>query len=146
MLNGLMESRGAGLVAAKHLRMGLIPAGSTDAVVCSIYGSRCARTAAAHICLGGAQPMDVMRLDAKDGTTCYASNFAGCGGKHRRGGNTARNTEHVARTGETHRVGTPPSVGARQTGALCPRGAIEQRLTWHACRFPGTASMATSSA
>lgn len=52
VLNGLMEVADMGTVAAARVRLGLIPAGSTDAVVCSIHGTRDPRTAAAHIVLG----------------------------------------------------------------------------------------------
>ena len=54
-LNGLLALRGGGGkagVAAERLRLGHIPAGSTDAVACSLHGTRCAATAALHIALG----------------------------------------------------------------------------------------------
>ena len=54
-LNGLLALRGGGGkagVAAERLRLGHIPAGSTDAVACSLHGTRCATTAALHIALG----------------------------------------------------------------------------------------------
>lgn len=54
-LNGLLALRGGGGkagAAAERLRLGHIPAGSTDAVACSLHGTRCATTAALHIALG----------------------------------------------------------------------------------------------
>ena len=54
-LNGLLGVRGGGGHAgelAAAMRLGHIPAGSTDAVACSLHGTRCAVTAALHIALG----------------------------------------------------------------------------------------------
>jgi ceramide kinase len=68
-----------GRLAAARLRFGVIPAGSTDAVACTLHGTRDARTAAAHAALGGAQRMDALRCDGADGTVRWASNFAGYG-------------------------------------------------------------------
>lgn len=55
VLNGALALRTAGGAvgaAAERLRLGHIPAGSTDAVACSLHGTRCATTAALHIALG----------------------------------------------------------------------------------------------
>ncbi len=55
VLNGLLSVRGAGGAAgelAAHLRLGHIPAGSTDAVAFSLNGTRSQATAALHIALG----------------------------------------------------------------------------------------------
>jgi ceramide kinase len=55
ILNGILAVRGAGGFAgelAAHMRLGHIPAGSTDAVACSLNGTRCPATAALHIALG----------------------------------------------------------------------------------------------
>ena len=55
VLNGLLSVRGAGGEAgqlAAHLRLGHIPAGSTDAVAFSLNGTRSQATAALHIALG----------------------------------------------------------------------------------------------
>ncbi len=55
VLNGLLSVRGAGGKAgqvAAHLRLGHIPAGSTDAVAFSLNGTRSQATAALHIALG----------------------------------------------------------------------------------------------
>lgn len=48
---------------AASLRVGHIPAGSTDAVACTLNGTRSAFTAAMHIALGDACPLDVLRVD-----------------------------------------------------------------------------------
>ena len=79
VLNGIMQRPEVGLATTLRLRFGVIPAGSTDAVACTLHGTRCPRTAAAHAALGGSQRMDALRVDASDGTTRYASNFAGLG-------------------------------------------------------------------
>ena len=55
VLNGALAVRAAGGAAgaaAERLRLGHIPAGSTDAVACSLHGTRCGTTAALHIALG----------------------------------------------------------------------------------------------
>lgn len=55
LLRGLVAQRGRGGAAAdaaRRLRLGHIPAGSTDALACSLHGTRCAATAALHIALG----------------------------------------------------------------------------------------------
>lgn len=55
VLNGLLALRGSpgqpGQVSA-HMRLGHIPAGSTDAVAYSLNGTRCQATATLHIALG----------------------------------------------------------------------------------------------
>ena len=79
VLNGIMRIPEIGLAATLRLRFGVIPAGSTDAVACTLHGTRCPRTAAAHVALGGSQRMDALRLDTSDGTVRYASNFCGLG-------------------------------------------------------------------
>ena len=59
VLNGVLAVRGAGGHAgdlAAHMRLGHIPAGSTDAVACSLHGTRCQATAALHIALGDRCP------------------------------------------------------------------------------------------
>ncbi|CAL8471765.1 g11307 [Coccomyxa elongata] len=75
VLNGLLGVRGAGGAAgqlAAHLRLGHIPAGSTDAVAFSLNGTRSQATAALHIALGDRTPLDVMRLDMESGGHRYA--------------------------------------------------------------------------
>lgn len=56
ILNGLLNLRKsqnpAHREAARNLRLGHIPAGSTDAVAFSIHGTRDTLTAALHIALG----------------------------------------------------------------------------------------------
>ena len=59
LLNAILAVRAAGgedrAIAAARVRLGHIPAGSTDAVAYSINGTRSAFTAAAHIALGDRQ-------------------------------------------------------------------------------------------
>ena len=56
VLNGVLQARATagGQVAEQleQLRLGHIPAGSTDAVSCTLHGTRSAFTAAVHIALG----------------------------------------------------------------------------------------------
>ncbi|GAB4813614.1 hypothetical protein N2152v2_000660 [Parachlorella kessleri] len=81
IINGMLElrshdgdERGR---ATQALRVGHIPAGSTDAVAYSLNGTRSAFTAACHIALGDGMPLDVLRIDTADGhhefATCMAS-------------------------------------------------------------------------
>ncbi|KAL4423103.1 hypothetical protein ABPG77_004786 [Micractinium sp. CCAP 211/92] len=80
-LNGLMAARGsaaatgdaelAALLGA--LRLAHIPAGSTDAVACTLHGTRRAFTAALHVALGDSTPLDVLRVDTPQGPK-----FASC--------------------------------------------------------------------
>ena len=48
--------------AAARLRLGHIPAGSTDALAYSIHGTRSPAAAALHVALGDAAPLDVLAL------------------------------------------------------------------------------------
>lgn len=86
-LNGILEARaaatastapGAAELAALlgSLRLAHIPAGSTDAVACTLHGSRSPWTAAMHVCLGDSSPLDVLRVDTTS-TTKFASCIAG---------------------------------------------------------------------
>ncbi|CAM6089143.1 unnamed protein product [Calypogeia fissa] len=71
-----------------QLRIGIIPAGSTDTVAVSTTGSRDPITAALHIILGDNMPLDVVRLTGwkkspqsgdEPPTVRYAASFAGYG-------------------------------------------------------------------
>eukprot|EP00891_Asterochloris_glomerata_P006863 jgi/Astpho2/6863/Aster-06535 len=74
-LNGLLLLRARspelGDLAAR-MRLGHIPAGSTDAVAYSLNGTRSELTAALHVALGDRMPLDVMRIDTKDGLYRFA--------------------------------------------------------------------------
>jgi len=63
----------------EKIKLGHIPAGSTDAVACTLYGTRSAFTAAMHIVLGDSMPLDVLRIDSGGGTTKYAVSMASYG-------------------------------------------------------------------
>jgi ceramide kinase len=70
IVNALLELRIEGHERGKlamSLRVGHIPAGSTDAVACTLNGTRSAFSAAMHIALGDATPLDVLRIDTPDG-------------------------------------------------------------------------------
>lgn len=63
VLNGILSIRGAGGKAgqvAAHLRLGHIPAGSTDAVAFSLNGTRSQATAALHIALGDRRALSLL--------------------------------------------------------------------------------------
>lgn len=62
--------------AAAALRIGHIPGGSTDAVACTLHGTRSAFSAAMRIALGDGVPLDVLRIDAADGTREFATCMA----------------------------------------------------------------------
>jgi len=64
---------------SSSLRVGHIPAGSTDAVACTLNGTRNAFSAAMRIALGDKVPLDVLRIDAADGTTEFATSMASYG-------------------------------------------------------------------
>jgi ceramide kinase len=73
-----------------NLRIGIIPAGSTDTVVISTTGARDPSTSALHIILGDSMPLDIVRVTGwkkhRDKTASsevpevrYAASFAGYG-------------------------------------------------------------------
>lgn len=64
---------------ARKIRVGHIPAGSTDAVACTLNGTRSAFTAAMHIVLGDAVPLDVLRIDSVEGNKEFAISMASYG-------------------------------------------------------------------
>jgi ceramide kinase len=81
ILNGLLEaqSRQATIKLPGHrsqsllssLRLAHIPCGSTDAVACSLHGSRSVFTAAMHMALGDSTPLDALKVSV-GGTVRYA--------------------------------------------------------------------------
>ncbi|KAK9823899.1 hypothetical protein WJX72_006250 [[Myrmecia] bisecta] len=92
-MNGLLALRSLSpelAAAAKDMRLGHIPAGSTDAVAYSINGTRDEETAALHIALGDRTPIDIMRVDTADG----ASRFAACVASYGYMGDLLRQSEH----------------------------------------------------
>mmetsp|Transcript_10320 Transcript_10320/g.18669 ORF Transcript_10320/g.18669 Transcript_10320/m.18669 type:complete len:625 (-) Transcript_10320:330-2204(-) len=83
VLNAVLAVRSKGGhrgAAAAKLRLGHIPAGSTDALAYSINGTRNPASAALHIALGDRSPLDVLRVDPEgsDAPT-YCCCLAGCG-------------------------------------------------------------------
>lgn len=82
VVNGVMDVREQGGERALHaayLRVGHIPAGSTDAVSCSMHGTRDEMTAALHIVVGDRAAVDVLRIDTSDGRHRYAITMAAYG-------------------------------------------------------------------
>ncbi|KAJ7540782.1 hypothetical protein O6H91_10G030700 [Diphasiastrum complanatum] len=87
--NELNQYKGSITMSTPQLRIGIIPAGSTDTVVISTTGSRDAITSALHIILGDNMPLDVVRLiswkssnlskEREEPRVRYAASFAGYG-------------------------------------------------------------------
>ncbi|KAG2432474.1 hypothetical protein HXX76_008819 [Chlamydomonas incerta] len=76
---GLLARRARGDVTAHRIRVGHIPAGSTDAVAYTLHGARCAATATLHIALGDRLSLDAGRMTAADGTVRHFVCQAGYG-------------------------------------------------------------------
>lgn len=74
VVNGIFQLRKEkeGALNLDGLRVGHIPCGSTDAVACSLNGTRSIFTAAMHIALGDATPLDVLRVHISPSSTRYA--------------------------------------------------------------------------
>ncbi|EFJ46238.1 diacylglycerol kinase [Volvox carteri f. nagariensis] len=79
VVSGLLARRARGDTAAFKIRVGHVPAGSTDAVACTLHGSRCATTAALHIALGDRLSLDTGRVEAADGSKRHFVCQAGYG-------------------------------------------------------------------
>lgn len=62
-----------------NIRVGHIPAGSTDAVACTLNGTRSAFSAAMRVALGDGVPLDVLRIDSLEGKTEFAVSMASYG-------------------------------------------------------------------
>ncbi|CAI5463310.1 unnamed protein product [Closterium sp. Yama58-4] len=60
--SGAAECIKVGLHLPHALRIGIIPAGSTDCIIMSVTGSRDPTTAALHVVLGHRMPLDVARI------------------------------------------------------------------------------------
>lgn len=82
LTNGIMALREKADDRSLHaatLRVGHIPAGSTDAVCFSFHGTRDDTTAALHIALGDRSALDMMRIDSEDGEHRYSVTMAAYG-------------------------------------------------------------------
>ncbi|GLC35358.1 hypothetical protein PLESTB_000573200 [Pleodorina starrii] len=79
VVSGLLARRSRGDPTATRIRVGHVPAGSTDAVAYTLHGSRCATTAALHIALGDKLSLDCGRVDAADGSCRHFVCQAGYG-------------------------------------------------------------------
>eukprot|EP00899_Mesostigma_viride_P026663 jgi/Mesvir1/7181/Mv18209-RA.1 len=64
---------------AAGLRLGIIPAGSTDTIAYSAHGTRDVVAAALHIALGDRLPIDVGLIQTPEGVQEYACSFCGYG-------------------------------------------------------------------
>lgn len=81
-LRGLLALRARGAAwqrKAATIRIGQVPAGSTDAVACTINGCRSAVTAALHVVLGDRAKLDVLEVRTKEGQCRYACSTASYG-------------------------------------------------------------------
>lgn len=81
-LNAVITLRGGDddrASAAARLRLGHVPAGSTDAVAYSFNGTRCQETAALHIALGDRMAIDVTRVDTSTGERRFSCCVAAYG-------------------------------------------------------------------
>lgn len=84
ILNGLLAARDRpGLDPARaamlaRLRLAHLPCGSTDALACSLNGTRSVFAAAMHVALGDRTPLDVLRVHV-GGQQRFASCIATCG-------------------------------------------------------------------
>lgn len=82
VVRGLLVQRlrgGEGASPSQRIRVGHIPAGSTDAVAYSLHGTRSVTTAALHVALGDRLGLDVARIDGADGSHNYFVCQAGYG-------------------------------------------------------------------
>lgn len=81
-LRGLLGLRARGDAwqhKAAMIRIAQVPAGSTDAVACTINGCRSAVTAALHVVLGDRAKLDVLEVRTKEGQCRYACSTASYG-------------------------------------------------------------------
>lgn len=81
-LRGLLtlRSRGAAWAhKAATIRIAQVPAGSTDAVACTINGCRSPVTAALHVVLGDRAKVDVLEVRTQEGQCRYACSTASYG-------------------------------------------------------------------
>nr|BAV58283.1 hypothetical protein [Ulva partita] len=81
-LRGLLALRsrgGAWQRKAAAIRIAQVPAGSTDAVACTINGCRSAVTAALHVVLGDRAKLDVLEVRTQEGQCRYACSTASYG-------------------------------------------------------------------
>lgn len=82
IVRGLLIQRergGEAAAAAQRIRVGHVPAGSTDAVAYTVHGTRSTICAALHIVLGDRLGLDLGRIDAADGAHNYFVCQAGYG-------------------------------------------------------------------
>lgn len=70
-------------ILRKRLRVGIVPAGSTDAVACSTTGTRDPATATLWIALGARLPIDVAEVNDTKGGTAAVSGIVGSGAEKR---------------------------------------------------------------
>jgi len=82
VLNGILSVRAEGgprAAAAARLRLGHIPAGSTDALAWTINGTRKPAAAALHVVLGDRTPIDCMRIDVPGHPPSFSCCIASAG-------------------------------------------------------------------
>ena len=81
-LRGVLALRARGeqwRAKARDIRIAQVPAGSTDAVACTINGCRSALTAAMHVVVGDRAKLDVLEVRTREGQCRYACSTASYG-------------------------------------------------------------------
>ncbi|XP_018585282.2 ceramide kinase [Scleropages formosus] len=76
---GLDQNCAEGKLAPCRLRVGIIPAGSTDCICYASVGTNDPVTSALHIILGDSQPMDVCSVHRNDKLLRYSASLLGYG-------------------------------------------------------------------
>eukprot|EP00775_Hariotina_reticulata_P013622 gene13622-13748_t len=131
LLTGVLQHQH--LAAALQLRLAHIPAGSTDAVACTLHGTRDALTATLHIALGDCTPLDVARLvtlPALQPLHCHPLAAAGRELPAALGGSISVSTDSkAALVGQDQQEGQQDS-----TLLLNQRTPLCKRERWRLCR------------
>ncbi len=76
---GSMETETARDLSAPKLRLGVIPAGSTDAVAYTLHGTARADAAALHVALGDARMVDALAVSVDGAVKCLSLTIASRG-------------------------------------------------------------------
>ncbi|DBA70237.1 TPA: hypothetical protein ACH3X2_012144 [Trebouxia sp. C0005] len=129
IMNGLLDLRAQGgdmAGAAACMRLGHIPAGSTDAVAYSINGTRSQLTAALHIALGDRIPLDVLRVDTED----MQHRFAVCVASYGYMGDLMKDSEKLRWMG-------PARYNIQGAITLFRGKAYTARISWLPAPLPG---------
>jgi len=127
LLNGLLDARAAAekrgdaplSAALARLRLGHVPAGSTDALAYSIHGTRSPAAAALHVALGDSARLDALALATGDGSLTHAACVASYGYM----GDMLALSERLRWLG-------PGRYGVAGAVALAVCGPVSARVAW----------------